>query len=136
MTVCKPPPPPPPAPHKGMGVGEHVFVCVFSIWRRLDRGRGGRLSHLLKGNCRIYAARLRQPIIVSAHRVGVPPNAALLNADGLYIGDKTRDDDLINLSLRQLIPQFGRQSGKCSSNSNPICFVQQASLCQIQNKMW
>lgn len=134
MTVCMPPP----HPIQGMGVGEHVFVCVFSIWRRLDRGRGGRLSHLLKENCRIYAAPLRQPIIVSAHRVGVPPNAALLNADGLYIGDKTRDDDLINLSLRQLILQFAvdGQRGKCSSNSNPICFVQQASLCQIQNKMW
>lgn len=70
---------PPRIPYKAW-VWVNVFVCVFSIWRRLDKGRGGRLSHLLKGNCRIYAAPLRQPIIVSAHRVGVPPNAALLNA--------------------------------------------------------
>lgn len=36
----------------------------------------------------------------------------LLNVNGLYIGDKTRDDYLINLCLRQLILQFVVEGGK------------------------
>ncbi len=50
----------------------------------------------------------------------------LLNVNGLYIGDKTRDDYLINLCLRQggrqLILQFVVEGEKCSSNANPISF--------------
>lgn len=50
----------------------------------------------------------------------------LLNVNGLYIGDKTRDDYLINLCLRQggrqLILQFVVEGEKCSSNASPISF--------------
>lgn len=58
--------------------------------------------------------------------LGVLPKKLLLNVNGLYIEDKTRDDYLINVFLRQdrrqLILQFVVEVKKCSSNANPISF--------------
>lgn len=52
----------------------------------------------------------------------MPPNRQVPNVNGLYTGDKTRDDYLINLCLRPLILQFVVEREKCSSNTNPIIF--------------
>lgn len=66
---------------------------------------------------------------------GVQPKIVLFTANGLYFGDKTRNDYLINFCLNQLILQFVVEREK-SAHLSPIqlVFVQPAFLCQKKTK--